>query len=130
MRVQLAMVYLKQWRTAEALVEAEKSVELAKRYSGPLGLLGYVYAKTGKRNEALAIIEDLEQRYSNGEANGYDLARTYAGLDEKDQAFAWLEKDLESQNATMPGYLNLLPLSSLANDPRFANLQKRMGLPE
>jgi len=122
-----AVAYLKQGRTAEALADAEKSVELSKRQRSTLGYLGYIYAQIGKREEALKLAEELKGRFAKGEANGYDLARVYVGLGDKDQAFAWLEKDFESHNAIMPGYLYIAPLDSVRDDPRFKDLTRRIG---
>ena len=76
------------------------------------------------------MVEDLKGRYVQRQANGYDIARVYVGLVEKDQAFAWLEKDFESRNATMPSFLYMPPLDSLRDDPRFKDLARRIGLPE
>src|SRR6266498_1781940 len=129
-RLLLGPVYLKQGRNAEALAEAEKSVELSKRQSNALGVRGYIYAQTGKLGEAKAVGEELERRHTQRQANGYDVARVYVGLGDKDQAFAWLEKDFQSRNATMPGFLYLPPLDSLRDDPRFKDLARRIGLPE
>ncbi|MBA3768130.1 MAG: protein kinase, partial [Acidobacteria bacterium] len=105
-RQYLGLGYLKQGRNAEARAEAEKSVELSKRHSIPLGVLGYIYAQTGKRHEAAAIIEELKERFAKRQANGYDLARVYVGLGDKDQAFAWLEKDFQSRSSLLPYWLN------------------------
>src|ERR1700754_240241 len=126
----LSLVYLKQGRNAEAVAEVEKSVELSKRQSAPLGVLGYVYAMVGKRSEAAALIEELKQRYAEGRANGYDITRVYLGLDDRNQAFVWLEKDFQTRNATMPGFLYSPPLDSLRGDARFKDLANRIGLPE
>jgi hypothetical protein len=46
--------YLKQDRNAEALAEAQKRVELSKREIYPLGVLGNIYAQTGKRSDGSA----------------------------------------------------------------------------
>ncbi|HYV04259.1 MAG TPA: protein kinase [Blastocatellia bacterium] len=129
-RLVLALVYLKQGRGAEALAEAEKSVELSKRLSGPLGVLGYVSAQTGKRSVAEGVVKELEEKYSRRQANGYDLARIYIGLGEKDLAVSWLEKDFKAHNATLPNFLYIPPLDSLRDDPRFKDLAGRIGLPE
>ena len=129
-RLLLALVYVKQGLNVEALAEAEKSSELSKRQSASLGVLGYVYAQAGKRGEAATVAQELEARHARQQANGFDLARLYVGLGDKDQAFAWLEKDFQSRNATMPGFLYMPPLDSLSNDPRFKDLSRRMGLPE
>ena len=129
-RLLQTLVYLKQGRNSEALSEAEKSVELSKRLSTPLAFLGIVYAQTGRRDEAETVINELKQKYGQGRANGYDIARIYAALNEKDQVFEWLEKDFQSHNATMPDFLSMPPLGSLRDDPRFKDLVRRIGLPE
>jgi serine/threonine-protein kinase len=129
-RLQLGLVYLKQGRIAEALAEAEKSVALSKRESVPVGVLGYLYAQTGKRGEAAALIEELKERYAKQQANGYDLARVYLGLGDKEEAFVWLEKDFQAHTVTLPSYLYLPPLDSLRDDPRYKDLARRIGLPE
>jgi TolB-like protein/Flp pilus assembly protein TadD len=129
-RLQLGLAYLKQGRNAEAVAEAEKGVELSKRESSAVGVLGYIYAQTGKRGEATAIVEELKARYAKRQANGNDIARVYVGLGEKDQAFAWLEKDFQSRSSTMSTWLYLVPLDSLRDDPRFKDLARRMGMPE
>jgi tetratricopeptide (TPR) repeat protein len=129
-RLVLALVYVKQGRGSEALAEAEKSVELSRRLSGSLGVLGYVLSQTGKRTAAEAVVRELEERYARRQANGYDLARVYVGLGEKDQALAWLERDFQSRNATLPNFLSIPPLDSLSDEVRFLDLARRIGLTE
>ena len=126
----LALSYVKQGRNEEALAEAEKAVELSKRQSDTLGFFGYVLARTGKRTEALQIVEELKARYAKQQAKGIALARVYLGLNEKDETFSWLEKDFENRNSSIPEELVLYPLNMLRDDPRFKDLRKRMGLPE
>jgi serine/threonine protein kinase/tetratricopeptide (TPR) repeat protein len=127
-RLVLAIAYVNQGKNAEALAEAEKSVELSHRLSVPLGVLGYVYGQNGKRTEATAVIKELEQMYAHQKANGFDLARAYLGLGDKDQALAWLEKDVQTHNATMPGFMSVPPILSMRDDPRFKDLTNRIGL--
>jgi hypothetical protein len=58
------------------------------------------------------------------------LARAliYIGLDEKDQAFRWIEKAYEDRVFGL-GYLKVEPFfDPLRSDPRFTGLLKRMGL--
>lgn len=82
------------------------------------------------RNEALAIVQELKDRYPNQRANGYDIAEVYVGLAERDQAFAWLEKDFQARNTILAAWLYQPPLNSLREDPRFKDLAKRIGMPE
>jgi len=59
----------------------------------------------------------------------YDIATVYAGLDDKEQAFAWLEKAYEDRGLWLP-LLRVDPaLDSLHSDPRFAELLRRMNFP-
>lgn len=61
----LALSYLKLGRSTEAIAAMEKAAELTKRGSGVvLGNLGYVYAVTGKRVEAIAVAKELEEKYA------------------------------------------------------------------
>lgn len=124
----LAIVLIKQGRSAEALAEAQKSIELSNRSNGALALLGHVYAKLGRRGDAGAVIKELEERYANNVADGRDLAVVYAGLDQKDEAFAWLEKAFQYRSFFLAN-LNLEPLlEPLRSDQRWSDLKRRVGL--
>jgi len=52
----------------------------------------------------------------------------YAGLGDKDQAFAWLEKDFQARSGLLSRVRWESPFETLRSDPRFADLLKRMGL--
>ncbi len=123
----MALLCLKQGRNAAAVSEALKSVEMSNRETFPLGVLGFVYARTGKRAEAEAILGELKTRYEQRKANGHDIARIYVGVGDKDQAFAWLEKDFQARMSTLPTWLATPPLDSLHDDPRYKDLERRIG---
>ncbi|HJR05918.1 MAG TPA: protein kinase [Pyrinomonadaceae bacterium] len=123
----LGRVYLKQGRNSDAIAELQKAVELD-RASSLLRELGYACAVTGKRSEALAIIKELEQSYTLREAIGQDLATVYAGLGERDKAFAWLEKDFQVRSGQLAGISWYSPFETLRDDPRYADLMRRMNL--
>jgi serine/threonine protein kinase/TolB-like protein/Tfp pilus assembly protein PilF len=123
----LGLAYLKQGHP-EALAHLQKAVELSDRASEPLGYLGYANATVGKRPEALAIIQEIKGKYARREALGQYLALVYAGLGEKDQAFAWLEKDFQARSAQLPEIRWLSEFDSLRSDPRYADLLRRMEL--
>ena len=124
----LAIVLVKQGRYAEALAEAEKSAQFAGRSNASLALLGHVYGKLGRHSEAQAVIKELEQRYTNKFADGRDLVVVYAGLGDKDKAFAWLEKAFQDHSVFLV-FLKLEPLmDSLNSDPRWSDLERRVGI--
>lgn len=125
----LGISYLKIGRTAEGIANLEKAVELSNREGGKLGYLGYGYGLTGRRAEAIAMIKELEEKYKKNEAIPKNIAAVYAGLDDKDRAFEWLEIGFQTKSDIL--YLKWeAPYEPLRDDPRFRDLLKRMGLPE
>ena len=124
----LGLAYLRQGSHSEAIVELQKAVELSGRERRPLRDLGDGYAISGKRAEALTVLKELEGKYGKHEAIGQDLAAVYAGLEEKDQAFAWLEKDFQTRSGLLAWTRWTPAFESLRSDPRSADLLRRMGL--
>jgi tetratricopeptide (TPR) repeat protein len=124
----LGLAYFKQRRYGDATAEFEKAVELSGRAGQWLCPLGYCYAAAGKRAEALAVLKELEGKYARGEALGQHLAGVYAGLGEKDRAFAWLERDFERRSGYLPTITFGLSFEGIHDDPRYADVVRRMGL--
>ena len=59
------------------------------------------------------------------------MAVIHAGLGERDEAFAWLEKAYAERDSWLAGRFNIDPrLDRIRGDPRFRALVRRMGLPE
>jgi serine/threonine protein kinase/Tfp pilus assembly protein PilF len=93
--------------------------------------VGHIYAVSGKKDEAQAVLNQLKERSAQEYVPAYGIALVYAGLGEKDQAFAWLEKAYEERAFAIPQGLTRDPRwDNLRSDPRFAELVKRIGLPE
>lgn len=53
----------------------------------------------------------------------------YAGLGEKEQAFACLEKAFAQHDAGLTELKKEVPFDDLRSDPRFRELMRRVGLP-
>jgi len=113
----------------KAIAEFKKAIPLqGSEMSLARGGLGRAYAVTGKKSEALAMIDELKQLSARGYVPSPSTALVYAGLGEKDQAFAWLEKGYEERSFQMQ-WLNVEPRwDRLRSDPRFAALTRRIGL--
>ena len=121
----LGIALTKLERNVEALAEAQKSIDLAKRSNASLAFLGHVLGRTGKRNEAMGLIKELEEKHAKQQADGRDIAVVYAGLSDKDQAFVWLENAFQYHSFFLSG-LRLEPLlASLHSDPRWNDLMRR-----
>ena len=124
----LGLAYLKQRRYEEAITELQKGVELSGRAGQFLGDLGYCYAVMGRQAEALQILRELDERYARREGIGMYLAQVYAGFGDKDQVFAWLEKDFQLRSGVLPYITWWLNFDDVRSDPRYAELLRRMGL--
>ncbi|CAN5584381.1 hypothetical protein BH18ACI1_BH18ACI1_21710 [soil metagenome] len=121
---------IKKGQNTEALAEAKRGVELSKRSNLSLIALGFALAASGRRSEALAILNELEEKYAKRQADATEVAAVYAGLGEKDQAFAWLEKAFQDRGSLLVDLRVAFPFASLHDDPRFKDLLKRMKMPE
>jgi TolB-like protein/Tfp pilus assembly protein PilF len=125
----LGLAYLRLGRHSEGIGELQKAVELS-RERRQLRDLGYGYAASGKRAEAVTVLKELEGKYEKHEAIGQDVAAVYSGLGEKDQVFAWLEKDFRARSGLLAWIRWAIPFDSLHSDPRSADLLRRMGIPQ
>ena len=56
------------------------------------------------------------------------VARIYAGLEEKDRAFEWLEKAYRDRSLSVDFPKTDPALDSLRSDPRLLDLLQRIGL--
>jgi serine/threonine-protein kinase len=93
-----------------------------------LALLGRLYAVSRQRAQALKIIAQLKEIGRQRYVADYSLALIYAALDEKDQAFALLEKSFQEHTVDMLTLYYDPLIDNLRSDPRFAELEQRVRL--
>jgi Flp pilus assembly protein TadD len=109
----------------------QRSIELEKDNAETWSGLGHAYALSGKRAEAQKILEYLKELSAHSYVAPYNVAVIYAGLGEKDQVFAWLDRAYQARSYYMAQYLTTdARLDGLHADPRFIELRRRVGLPE
>lgn len=125
----LGFAYWEQGKKDEAIAEARKYLELSGASLGK-GELGYFLAKSGKREEALKLLDELLRRPPELVISVYPVAMIYLGLGERDKALELLEKDVESNGPVTNYYAVNFELDELRSEPRFKALLKRMNLPE
>jgi tetratricopeptide (TPR) repeat protein len=92
--------------------------------------LGWVYARSGRRAAALKIAQQLRDLSSHSYVDLYQLAAIYAGLGDKDEAFRLLEKAYAQHSAIMPWVAIDIFWYEMRSDPRYADLVRRIGLPQ
>ncbi len=126
-RAELARAYLWLGRCAESLAALEGRPGLAV-VVWP-GLLGYTYARCGRRAQALAELHRLGAEAREGRyVSHYALAMIHAGLADNERALA--ELDSAYVERAWPMFtLRVDPtFDSLRPDPRFSRLLKKVGL--
>jgi serine/threonine protein kinase/TolB-like protein/Flp pilus assembly protein TadD len=92
--------------------------------------LAHAYAVSGRRAEARKILAGPLKVAQQAYANAPMIAAVYAGLGEREQAFAWLDKGLEERNEWMIWLKYDHRFGALRNEQRFQQLLRRVGLPE
>ena len=92
----------------------------------PIALLAHAYAVSGNRKRARAILADLLEHFSERYISPYHVATVYVGMDEKEQAMAWLETAYRDRQYPMVLLKHDPRLDPLRSDPRFRDLLQRI----
>jgi TolB-like protein len=124
-----ALVYALKGMPAEAIAEAEKSVaSLSTSETGFLHLnVALVYARVGRRQDALKLLDECLASRIGKPIDAYTVAEIYSALDEKDEAFKWLEKTYKDRLSGM-WQLKVDPfMDNIRSDPRFKEYLKKAG---
>jgi len=133
-RAMLATAYAMKRMYPQALAEYDKIAGQDKVTAAGnqfvAGTLGWVYAVSGRRADALKIAQEFKDLSVHAYVDFYWSGVIHAGLGDKDEAFRLLEKSYQEHAATMP-YLAVDPFwYGMRTDPRFAELLRRVGLPQ
>jgi serine/threonine-protein kinase len=111
----------------EAIAEFQRARQSGGEVAEVWGMLGHAYAMSGQRSEAQKALAELKEPAQGIYVPPYMVATVYAGLGDKDQAFAWLERAYTERSL----YLTWLPMDpvwdSLRSDSRYQELLKRIG---
>ena len=121
----LGWTYSLQGRHEEAIAAARRLQELVSDRSSRM-LLAYVYARSGRRDEARALLSELRADAPASEPLPGNLAHIYVALRDAQSALAVLEKGFRED----PGALVDIGLSpdmdALRSDPRFQRIVREL----
>jgi serine/threonine-protein kinase len=87
--------------------------------------LGPIYAKAGRREDAMGIVRVMEAQ-PQSRRSAQRLAITYAALGNRDEALRWLA--IEPPWFSLPWSLHMPEFDAYRDDPRFQAVVRRMNL--
>jgi TolB-like protein/Flp pilus assembly protein TadD len=125
----LGQAFLANRETPKALQELQQALALSGNETSFKAELANAYAVAGRKPEALTILRDLLQMSSRQYVSPYSIALVYAGLEDRDEAFRWLDKAYEERSVRLINIAVHPRFAGLRDDPRFAALVRRTGLP-
>ena len=123
---QLGQAFVQQRMYDKGIAELQKAIALSGGNKTFRSALAYAYATSGRRHDALEILNDLNNRLNNGFSNASEIALIYVGLDEKDHAMTWLDRAYGER--FNPSILMRPCFDPLRPDSRFQDLLRRIGL--
>jgi TolB-like protein/Tfp pilus assembly protein PilF len=110
----------------EAMAEYQKAIALNDD-PFPKALLGHLYGKMGRKDEARQILEQLRQTREQRYFEAYGLAIIYLGLGNRDEALNWLEQGYRERDGFSMAVIRVDQfLDPLHGDPRFEALAEKI----
>jgi serine/threonine-protein kinase len=90
--------------------------------------LARAYAVAGRTREARSLLARNLAQEATGKQQPYSVALVYAGLDDRERAFLWLEESYRQRSEELT-WIKVDPrLRGLRSDPRFDQLVQQMRL--
>jgi eukaryotic-like serine/threonine-protein kinase len=124
----LGMSYGEKQMFEEAEAEFKKALSLSGDDTETMSAMAYAYGAAGRLDDARLILNQLIDRAQVIYVSPYSLARVHIAVGQIDEAFECLETTFQERHGILT-YLKVEPIfDRLRSDPRFSDLQRRMGL--
>jgi len=121
------MIYYKTKEYEKSVSALQKAIELSGRRPVMLGMLGVVYTKLGKTNDAKKLLAELESSPMNNDKL-WAAMTIKSGLGQSEEFFKDLEKLLDDKYGILIYMRVSRDFYKENNDPRYRQILKRIGL--
>jgi len=122
----LGYVLLQQERIDDAIAIFEKLPPERRLYSA--AALGYSYGRAGREDDALRMLGELDEFSKTKFVPPFEKALVYIGMGWRDEAFALLNKSYELRFPNLTDLAVEPAFDVIRDDPRFADLTRRLNL--
>ena len=112
----------------DAIAHFSNAGQLMKSPSLLGGCLGYCYAMSGRKDEALREIGILTKQADSQYTSPMSFAAIHSGLGDKQRALDYLDQAFDIHDTSLPLQMLNPEFDSLRNEPGFRSLRERMGL--
>lgn len=125
----LGLTLLRKDAFPQAVAEFQMAVAISPSVIDYKGGLGYAYARAGNEVEARKMLQELNAQARRGRSSCFYVGAIYAGMGEKDQAFAFLERAIQEREQGLAVIRREPLFDPLQSDPRYRQLLRRINLP-
>ena len=128
-RFDLGRAYYDKGMYQEAIPVFEEAIRMRGRSKASAmsdGELAKALARAGRREEAVKILRGMEAEREQGYRPDLPIAAVYVALDDKEQAFHWLERAYQDRDPDMI-LIKVFPFfDPIRDDPRFQDMLRRV----
>jgi serine/threonine-protein kinase len=123
------LVYEATGKPSESIEAFQKAVDFSGGATAYKAELARILARAGREADARRILEELEQVSKTRYVSPYFVATAHLALGERDRAFEHLDRAYAERSFGLT-HMRLDPnLDDVRSDPRYADLERRMGFP-
>lgn len=114
--------------TAQAISILEEAINLA-YFPIIMGNLGYMYAVTGRLDDAQRILDELLERSQQEYVPASPLATIYSGMGDVEKANSWMKLAITNREGSL-SILNVVAFEQIRENPHFSDWLAQIGLPQ
>jgi TolB-like protein/DNA-binding winged helix-turn-helix (wHTH) protein/Tfp pilus assembly protein PilF len=125
----LGVTYVLMGRPDQAIPELQRAVKPVGGNARMLAYLGYAYAAAGRTDDARNVLSELVSRSKKEYISSFGIALILDVLAEKELALAALERAYQDHAVEFAQMSQYPAFKTMASDPRYPAIMRRVGLP-
>jgi DNA-binding winged helix-turn-helix (wHTH) protein/Flp pilus assembly protein TadD len=126
---QLGATFVMMGRWNDAITELELATTESRGNARFLAYLAYTYAASGRPADARKILKDLETRRQHHYVSSFGIALIYDALGQVEPALTAIERAYDERAVEFAQMSQYPPFHTIATEPRYTDVMRRIGLP-